>query len=86
MSESKDPDVSDWWHSEIIDMEPGSIRHRFHPVDPRAPRLLELVDEAARGDVVSGRFASIGREVERRLALRQGKRIPTNIDGATVVI
>lgn len=61
--------------------------HRFHPIDPRAPRLLELVDAAARADVVDGRFARIGRAVEAALAARKGgKRIPMNIDGATAVI
>ncbi len=62
--------------------------HRFHPVDPRAPRLLELVDEAARTSrEITGRFARIARGVEAELAARnQGKRIPLNIDGATAVI
>ena len=60
--------------------------HRFHPNDPRAPRLLELVDAAARAGAVSGRFATIGRAVESELAARKGKRIPMNIDGATAVI
>ncbi len=61
--------------------------HRFHPVDPRAPRLLELVDEAARDGEVSGRYAHIARAVEGELAARKGgKRIPMNIDGATAVI
>jgi citrate synthase len=61
--------------------------HRFHPVDPRAPRLLALVDQAAAAGVVSGRFATIGRGVENELAARRGgKRIPMNIDGATAVI
>jgi citrate synthase len=61
--------------------------HRFHPLDPRAPRLLALVDEAARSGVVGGRFATIGRAVEEELAARKGgRRIPMNIDGATAVI
>ncbi|WP_326541802.1 citryl-CoA lyase [Pseudorhodoferax sp.] len=61
--------------------------HRFHPVDPRAPRLLELVDEAARDGHVSGRFAGIARAVEDALAARKGgRRIPMNIDGATAVV
>lgn len=61
--------------------------HRFHPLDPRAPRLLELVDQAASAGVVDGRFAQIGRTVENELAARKsGKRIPMNIDGATAVI
>lgn len=60
--------------------------HRFHPVDPRAPRLLELVDEAAAQGEVSGRFAAIARTVERELSAQKGKRIPMNIDGASAVI
>src|SRR5206468_3836579 len=61
--------------------------HRFHPVDPRAPRLLELVDEAAARGEISGRFARIARAVEAELASRKGgRRIPMNIDGATAVI
>lgn len=61
--------------------------HRFHPVDPRAPRLLELVEAAARDGQVSGRYAAIARGVEDELAARKnGKRIPMNIDGATAVI
>ena len=60
--------------------------HRFHPVDPRAPRLLELVDEAAAQGEVSGRFAAIARAVERELSAQKGKRIPMNIDGASAVI
>lgn len=60
--------------------------HRFHPLDPRAPRLLELVDSAAASGAVTGRFAAIGRAVEAELARRKGKRIPMNIDGATAVI
>lgn len=61
--------------------------HRFHPVDPRAPRLLALVDEAAAAGHVGGRYASIARAVEDELAARKGgRRIPMNIDGATAVI
>lgn len=60
--------------------------HRFHSNDPRAPRLLALVDAAARDGVVSGRFASIARMIEDQLAITKGKRITMNIDGATAVI
>src|SRR5258706_8913853 len=60
--------------------------HRFHPRDPRAPRLLELVDAAAAGGAVSGRFAAIGRAVEAWLAAQKGRPIPMNIDGATGVV
>jgi citrate synthase len=60
--------------------------HRFHPRDPRAPRLLEMVDAAAAAGVVSGRFAAIGRAIEARLAATKGRPIPMNIDGATGVV
>jgi citrate synthase len=60
--------------------------HRFHPRDPRAPRLLELVDAAAVTGAVSGRFAAIGRAVEAALAADKGRAVPMNIDGATGVV
>lgn len=60
--------------------------HRFHPVDPRAPRLLELVDAAAASGTVTGGYARIGRAVEAFLRRRKGKRVPMNIDGATAVV
>lgn len=60
--------------------------HRFHPIDPRSPRLLALVDQARAKGTVTGRFAEIGREVEAEMERRKGRRIPMNIDGATAVI
>jgi len=60
--------------------------HRFHPLDPRSPRLLQLVDEAAARGEVSGRYAAIGRAIEAELAAQKGRPIPMNIDGATAVI
>lgn len=60
--------------------------HRFHPVDPRAGRLLALIDAAAAEGVVPGRYARIGRAVEADLEARKGRRVPMNIDGATAVV
>src|SRR5262249_180089 len=60
--------------------------HRFHPRDPRAPRLLELVEAAAAGGAVTGRFAAIGRAIETELAAEKGRAVPMNIDGATGVV
>lgn len=60
--------------------------HRFHRIDPRAVKLLELVRQAQSSGVVSGRFARIGTLVEQSLDRRKGSRIPMNIDGATAVI
>jgi len=59
--------------------------HRFHkPVDPRAPRLMALVREAANAGTVSGRYADIGEAVQANLSAR--KPLAMNIDGATAVI
>ncbi|RJF92369.1 citryl-CoA lyase [Noviherbaspirillum saxi] len=69
-------------HGKII---PG-YGHRFHPVDPRAIRLLALVDAAAKQGVVRGRYADIGRAVEAALAQRASSKLPMNIDGATAVV
>jgi citrate synthase len=69
-------------HGKII---PG-FGHRFHPIDPRAPRLLELVDAASAEGVVSGKFARVARLIEALLERQKGRRIPMNIDGATAVI
>jgi citrate synthase len=60
--------------------------HRFHPVDPRAPRLLALVEAARVAKVVSGRFAAIAIATEHALSQQKKKHLPMNIDGATAVI
>ncbi|MDH3580496.1 MAG: citryl-CoA lyase [Hyphomicrobiales bacterium] len=61
--------------------------HRYHkPVDPRAPRLLVLVDEAAREGEVTGAYAAIGRAIQAELKTRKGTALAMNIDGATAVI
>lgn len=74
------------WQTERGRHIPG-FGHRFHkPVDPRAPRLMALVREAATDDVCTGQFADIAEEVESLLAERSGKPVPMNIDGATAVI
>ncbi|MEM1361695.1 MAG: citryl-CoA lyase [Pseudomonadota bacterium] len=76
----------DAWQVERGRYIPG-FGHRFHtPTDPRAPRLLALVDQAVASGDVEGRFAAVGREVEVVLAARKGKPVPMNIDGATAVI
>jgi len=69
-------------HGRIV---PG-FGHRFHPVDPRAVKLLELVEAARARGVVGGRFADAARMIERTLTTRKGRSIPMNIDGITAVI
>ncbi|WP_170771252.1 citryl-CoA lyase [Ruegeria lacuscaerulensis] len=61
--------------------------HRFHtPTDPRAPRLMSLVDEAIEAGACDGRYKSVAIDIEGELAQRKGKPVPMNIDGATAVI
>jgi citrate synthase len=74
------------WRAQHGRYLPG-FGHRFHrPVDPRAPRLLALVDAAADAGEVTGTYARIGRAIEAALAAERGKPVPMNIDGATAVI
>ena len=71
--------------STVSPIVPG-FGHRFHPVDPRAVRLLALVDNARKERVVSGRYAHIAQLIEQCLAARKESPIPMNIDGITAVI
>ncbi len=74
------------WQAQHGPYLPG-FGHRFHKVeDPRAPRLLGLVAEAAQDGVVSGRFAEIAQTIEAALQEKVGRPVPLNIDGATAVI
>lgn len=68
-------------HGKIV----SGFGHRFHkPVDPRAPRLMTLVRDAAQKGTVSGRFADIGQAVQNTIGAKRP--IAMNIDGATAVI
>lgn len=74
----------DAWRAEHGKIVSG-YGHRFHkPVDPRAPRLMTLVRDAAQEGTVTGRFADIGEAVQNSLS--QSQPISMNIDGATAVI
>ncbi len=70
-------------HGKIV---PG-FGHRFHkPEDPRAPRLMALVRDAATEGTVAGTFADIGEAVQAEIGRLRGTPIAMNIDGATAVI
>lgn len=74
------------WQADRSLFVPG-FGHRFHkPVDPRAPRLLALVDAAKAEGIISGRYCEAARAVEAELFRQKGKPVPMNIDGATAVI
>src|SRR6056297_2071144 len=70
--ETREPDelaaALDEWRRDNGPYIPG-FGHRFHkPVDPRALRLLSLVDEAAEAGVVPGAYANIARVIDAHLA------------------
>ena len=74
------------WRAEHGMYLPG-FGHRFHtPTDPRAPRLMALVAEAAQTGAVSGQFRDVALAIEAHSAKERGKPVPMNIDGATAVI
>ena len=74
------------YRKEVNPYVPG-FGHRFHkPVDPRAPRLMSLVEGAKKNGVVKGNFMKIALQIERVLEKMKCKSVPMNIDGATAVI
>ncbi|WP_171097311.1 citryl-CoA lyase [Ruegeria sp. HKCCD7255] len=76
----------DEWISTQGKILPG-FGHRFHtPTDPRAPRLMALVQDAVDDGACDGRFMKIATDIEAELMRRKGKPVPMNIDGATAVI
>ncbi|MGI9369190.1 MAG: citryl-CoA lyase [Ruegeria sp.] len=76
----------DSWIAARGQIIPG-FGHRFHtPTDPRAPRLMDLVQEAVEQGACSGRYMEIAQFVEAELMCRKSRPIPMNIDGATAVI
>jgi citrate synthase len=77
--------VLDEFQSTVSKIIPG-FGHRFHPIDPRSIKLLDMLDQARARGTISGRYIDIGRAVEAELGRRTGKRLPMNIDGATAVV
>lgn len=76
----------DDWIAARGNIVPG-FGHRFHkPIDPRAPRLMQMVQEAADAGACDGRFRDIAISIEAALGKRKSSSIPMNIDGATAVI
>ena len=69
-------------HGKVI---PG-FGHRWHDVDPRAVRLLELMRRAQAEGVIEGHHARIAVAIEAVLQRRKGVPIPMNIDGVTAAI
>lgn len=76
----------DDWIAARGNIVPG-FGHRFHtPTDPRAPRLMEMVQRAVEQGACDGRYVEIARRVEAAISARKSRPIPMNIDGASAVI
>jgi citrate synthase len=90
VDEGETPDLAAARAVEVWTVEHGKYMpgfgHRFHTRDPRAPRLMELVQSAQSTGVVSGRVRDIAMRIEAHLSDINGRPIPMNIDGATAVI
>lgn len=73
--------------AEGIQYVPG-FGHRFHrPSDPRAAPLMRILREVATlDDRVDGQFAEIAEAIQASIAVKKGKPIAMNIDGATAAI
>ena len=75
----------DEFRSEHGRFVPG-FGHRFHSVDPRAVRLSELVHEAARKSVVSGRHLAIAEAIQAYLSKGKKQPLAMNVDGITAAV
>lgn len=83
--QAKIEDALDRYAAEHGKVIPG-FGHRFHPVDPRAVRLLELLRKAQADGTIAGHFVRIAVQIEQVLQRRKGVPIPMNIDGITAAI
>lgn len=60
--------------------------HRYHPRDPRGPRLLHLVESARKAGVVEGHHSEIARMIGTEIETRSGRHLTMNIDGSGAVV
>lgn len=56
--------------------------HRFHSLDPRSPRVMEIARKAIEEGVIEGPYMHMALKVEEAIAIVKGKRIPMNVDAA----
>ncbi|MCB8887926.1 citryl-CoA lyase [Vreelandella malpeensis] len=83
--------LSDATRAELDALRASGVRyvpgfgHRFHPRDPRAPRLMEVLRATTDASIDKG-FADIAEEVERQISKGRSRPIPMNVDGATGAI
>lgn len=78
-------DVVGRYRTAVTKYVPG-FGHRFHPRDPRGPKLFALVDQAVAEGVVEGCFAIIAREISAYIERATGRHVTMNIDGSGAVI
>ena len=72
------------WQTKHGKFLPG-FGHRFHTLDPRAPRLKDLVWDAVADGVVEGRYLKVAEAIEAEIGTAE-KPVPMNIDGATALV
>lgn len=75
----------DRYRDEVTRYVPG-FGHRFHPRDPRGPRLFDLAREAVAQGVIVGRFVAIAGAIQAHLEARTGRHITMNVDGSGAAI
>jgi citrate synthase len=73
------------WRKKRGRFVPG-FGHRFHSIDPRAERILDLMRDAVADGVVEGRFMAIGEALGGELARGKASPPAMNIDGAAAVL
>ena len=75
----------DKFQTTVTKYVPG-FGHRFHPRDPRGPRLLHLVEAAREAGVVEGHLSGIAQMIGSELEHRTGRHLTMNIDGSGAVV
>lgn len=78
-------DEVDRYRGTVTRYVPG-FGHRFHPRDPREPKLFALTRKGVDDGVIDGRFLAIADAIQVHLAERTGRHVTTNIDGSGAVI
>jgi len=78
-------EIVDRYRTEVTKYVPG-FGHRFHPKDPRGPRLFELLDAAVAAGTIEGRYVAIARAISAHIERASGRHQTMNIDGSGATI
>lgn len=75
----------DRYRKDVTRYLPG-FGHRFHPHDPRGPRLFALARQAVEDGAIGGHFVAIADAIQAHLEARTGRNITMNVDGSGAAI